>query len=90
MRVKKFLWLITVVSTGVNIVHYQQQNLLTTTAKTMVVESTAEQVLKQQPRLIDTVDDIQRILPLTIPADIIRKMPVNLTGNSALRRARAK
>ncbi len=55
----------------------------------MVVESTAEQVLKQQPGVsIITRDDIQKNPPVNDLADIIRKMHrVNLTGNSASGRA---
>ncbi|END7173102.1 TonB-dependent siderophore receptor [Salmonella enterica subsp. enterica] len=84
MRVKKFLWLITVVSTGVNSPLSAAEST-DDNGETMVVESTAEQVLKQQPGVsIITRDDIQKNPPVNDLADIIRKMPgVNLTGNSA-------
>ncbi|EAS8986483.1 TonB-dependent siderophore receptor [Salmonella enterica] len=84
MRVNKILWLITVVFSGVNsplsAAEYSEDN-----GETMVVESTAEQVLKQQPGVsIITRDDIQKNPPVNDLSDIIRKMPgVNLTGNSA-------
>ncbi|MEA7187490.1 hypothetical protein ONJ45_23025, partial [Salmonella enterica subsp. enterica serovar Virginia] len=48
MRVKKFIWLITVVSTGVNSPLSAAEST-DDNGETMVVESTAEQVLKQQP-----------------------------------------
>lgn len=84
MRVKKFIWLITVVSTGVNSPLSAAEST-DDNGETMVVESTAEQVLKQQPGVsIITRDDIQKNPPVNDLADIIRKMPgVNLTGNSA-------
>ncbi|ECH0077468.1 TonB-dependent siderophore receptor [Salmonella enterica subsp. enterica serovar Kentucky] len=84
MRVNKFLWLITVVSTGVNSPLSAAEST-DDNGETMVVESTAEQVLKQQPGIsIITRDDIQKNPPVNDLADIIRKMPgVNLTGNSA-------
>lgn len=84
MRVKKFLWLITVVSTGINSPLSAAEST-DDNGETMVVESTAEQVLKQQPGVsIITRDDIQKNPPVNDLADIIRKMPgVNLTGNSA-------
>nr|VUD27325.1 outer membrane receptor FepA [Salmonella sp. NCTC 7297] len=84
MRVNKFLWLITVVSTGVNSPLSAAEST-DDNGETMVVESTAEQVLKQQPGVsIITRDDIQKNPPVNDLADIIRKMPgVNLTGNSA-------
>ncbi|VEA45830.1 outer membrane receptor FepA [Salmonella enterica subsp. arizonae] len=84
MRVNKILWLITVVFSGVNsplsAAEYSEDN-----GETMVVESTAEQVLKQQPGVsIITRDDIQKNPPVNDLSDLIRKMPgVNLTGNSA-------
>ncbi len=51
----------------------------------MVVESTAEQVLKLNTGVsIITVTIFKRILPLTIlPILFFRKMPRYLTGNSA-------
>ncbi|EKM4745353.1 TonB-dependent siderophore receptor [Salmonella enterica] len=84
MRVNKFLWLITVVSTGINSPLSAAEST-DDNGETMVVESTAEQVLKQQPGVsIITRDDIQKNPPVNDLADIIRKMPgVNLTGNSA-------
>ena len=53
--------------------------------ETMIVRSTAEEVLKQQPGVsIITADDIAKQPPVNDLSDIIRKMPgVNLTGNSA-------
>ncbi len=66
MRVNKFLWLITVVSTGVNSPLSAAEST-DDNGETMVVESTAEQVLKQQPGVsIITRDDIQKNPPLTI------------------------
>lgn len=66
MRVKKFIWLITVVSTGVNSPLSAAEST-DDNGETMVVESTAEQVLKQQPGVsIITVTIFKRILPLTI------------------------
>lgn len=74
MRVNKFLWLITVVSTGVNSPLSAAEST-DDNGETMVVESTAEQVLKQQPGVsIITRDDIQRS-SVNDSADIIRKMP---------------
>ncbi len=50
----------------------------------MVVESTAEQVLKQQPGVsIITRDDIQKNPPVNDLADIIRKMLGLILRNSA-------
>ena len=53
--------------------------------ETMVVYSTAEEALKQQPGVsIITADDIAKEPPVNDLSEIIRKMPgVNLTGNSA-------
>ncbi len=53
--------------------------------ETMIVRSTAEEALKQQPGVsIITADDIAKQPPVNDLSDIIRKMPgVNLTGNSA-------
>ncbi|QMR41846.1 TonB-dependent siderophore receptor [Klebsiella aerogenes] len=53
--------------------------------ETMVVYSTAEETLKQQPGVsIITADDIAKEPPVNDLSEIIRKMPgVNLTGNSA-------
>ncbi|EAP9279917.1 TonB-dependent siderophore receptor [Salmonella enterica] len=84
MRVNKLLWLITVISTGVNSPLSAAEST-DDNGETMVVESTAEQVLKQQPGVsIITRDDIQKNPPVNDLSDIIRKMPgVNLTGNSA-------
>ncbi len=51
----------------------------------MIVRSTAEEALKQQPGVsIITAEDIAKQPPVNDLSDIIRKMPgVNLTGNSA-------
>ncbi len=53
--------------------------------ETMIVRSTAEEALKQQPGVsIITAEDIAKQPPVNDLSDIIRKMPgVNLTGNSA-------
>lgn len=53
--------------------------------ETMVVHSTAEEALKQQPGVsVITAEDIARDPPVNDLSEIIRKMPgVNLTGNSA-------
>ncbi len=53
--------------------------------ETMIVRSTAEEALKQQPGVsIITAEDIAKQSPVNDLSDIIRKMPgVNLTGNSA-------
>lgn len=53
--------------------------------ETMVVYSTAEEALKQQPGVsIITAEDIAKEPPVNDLSEIIRKMPgVNLTGNSA-------
>ncbi|HGY4335803.1 TonB-dependent siderophore receptor [Klebsiella aerogenes] len=53
--------------------------------ETMMVYSTAEEALKQQPGVsIITADDIAKEPPVNDLSEIIRKMPgVNLTGNSA-------
>ncbi len=75
MRVKKYIWLITVVSTGINSPLSAAEST-DDNGETMVVESTAEQVLKQQPGVsIITRDDIQKNPPVNDLADIIRKMP---------------
>ena len=54
--------------------------------ETMMVYSTAEEGLKQQPGVsIITADDIAKEPPVNDLSEIIRKMPgVNLTGNSAI------
>lgn len=73
MKVNKFLWLITVVSTGVNSPLSAAEST-DDNGETMVVESTAEQVLKQQPGVsIITRDDIQKNPPVNDLADIIRR-----------------
>ncbi|WP_301280237.1 TonB-dependent siderophore receptor [Yokenella regensburgei] len=84
MRVNKILWPITAVLVGLNsplsVAKSSDDN-----SETMVVESTAEQVLKQQPGVsIITREDIEKNPPVNDLSEIIRKMPgVNLTGNSA-------
>ncbi|MBW6187365.1 TonB-dependent receptor plug domain-containing protein, partial [Pseudomonas aeruginosa] len=53
--------------------------------ETMIVRSTAEEALKQQPGVsIITAEDIAKQPPVNDLSDIIRKMPgLHLTGNSA-------
>ncbi|KFD21733.1 TonB-dependent siderophore receptor [Yokenella regensburgei] len=84
MRVNKILWPITAVLVGLNS-PLSVAKSSDDSSETMVVESTAEQVLKQQPGVsIITREDIEKNPPVNDLSEIIRKMPgVNLTGNSA-------
>lgn len=84
MRVNQAAWPITLV-----LVFFNMPSSLSKSAEdnseTIVVESTAEQVLKQQPGVsVMTREDIEKNPPVNDLSEIIRKMPgVNLTGNSA-------
>lgn len=84
MRVNRILWPITVVLVGLNS-PLSMAKSSDDSSETMVVESSAEQVLKQQPGVsIITRKDIEKNPPVNDLSEIIRKMPgVNLTGNSA-------
>ena len=81
MRINKILWSLTVLLVGLNSQVYSDDD----NDETLVVEATAEQVLKQQPGVsVITSEDIKKTPPVNDLSDIIRKMPgVNLTGNSA-------
>ena len=84
MRIIKIFWPLTALLAGLN----SQVSLAKSSDdndETLVVEATAEQVLKQQPGVsIITSEDIKKNPPVNDLSDIIRKMPgVNLTGNSA-------
>src|SRR5690606_17420949 len=84
MRINKILWPLTALLVGLN----SQVSVAKSSDdndETLVVEATAEQVLKQQPGVsIITSEDIKKNPPVNDLSDIIRKMPgVNLTGNSA-------
>ncbi|EAA0562677.1 TonB-dependent siderophore receptor [Salmonella enterica subsp. enterica serovar Lexington] len=84
MKVNKILWSITAVLVGLNS-SLSVAKSSDDSSETMVVESTAEQLLKQQPGVsIITREDIEKNPPVNDLSEIIRKMPgVNLTGNSA-------
>jgi ferric enterobactin receptor len=79
------LWPVTLLITGLHCHGSAATEPATSNGDTMVVEATAEQVLKQQPGVsIITREDIQKNPPVNDLSEIIRKMPgVNLTGNSA-------
>lgn len=84
MKIKKILWPITALVVGLNSQLSTAAGSTTDNSETIVVKSSAEQVLKQQPGIsVITQEDIQKTPPVNDLADIIRKMPgVNLTGNS--------
>jgi len=84
MGVNKIIWPITAVLVGLNS-SLSVAKSSDDSSETMVVESTAGQVLKQQPGVsIITREDIEKNPPVNDLSEIIRKMPgVNLTGNSA-------
>ena len=80
MRINKILWPLTALlvvglNTQVSVAKSSDDN-----DETLVVEATAEQVLKQQPGVsIITSEDIKKNPPVNDLSDIIRKMPgVNL------------
>lgn len=84
MRINKILCPLTALLVGLN----SQVSVAKSSDdndETLVVEATAEQLLKQQPGVsIITSEDIIKNPPVNDLSDIIRKMPgVNLTGNSA-------
>lgn len=81
MRTQIRLWPVALAVTG----FHCHASVAADHGDTMVVEATAEQVLKQQPGVsIITREDIQKNPPVNDLSDLIRKMPgVNLTGNSA-------
>ncbi|EMV2681747.1 siderophore salmochelin receptor IroN, partial [Escherichia coli] len=85
MRINKILWSLTVLLVGLNSQVSVAKSSDDDNDETLVVEATAEQVLKQQPGVsVITSEDIKKTPPVNDLSDIIRKMPgVNLTGNSA-------
>lgn len=86
MKIKKIPWPVAALMVGLNShLSASAAESMANSGETMVVESTAEQVLKQQPGVsIITREDIKKSPPVNDLSDIIRKMPgVNLTGNSA-------
>ncbi|EAM2857185.1 TonB-dependent siderophore receptor [Salmonella enterica] len=84
MRVNKILWPITAVLVGLNS-PLSAAKSSDDSSETIVVQSTAEQALKQQLGVsVITREDIEKTPPVNDLSGIIRRMPgVNLTGNSA-------
>ncbi|MEL5565939.1 TonB-dependent siderophore receptor [Serratia ureilytica] len=85
MRVNQAAWPITLVLVLFNISSSLAKSAEDDDNETIVVESTAAQVLKQQPGVsVITREDIEKNPPVNDLSEIIRKMPgINLTGNSA-------
>ena len=85
MRTHKLLWPLTALLVGFNSQVSVAKSSDDDNDETLVVEATAEQILKQQPGVsVITSEDIKKSPPVNDISDIIRKMPgVNLTGNSA-------
>ncbi len=85
MRAHKLLWPLTALLVGFNSQVSVAKSSDDDNDETLVVEATAEQILKQQPGVsVITSEDIKKSPPVNDISDIIRKMPgVNLTGNSA-------
>lgn len=81
MRINKILWSLTVLLVGLNSQVSVAKSSDDDNDETLVVEATAEQVLKQQPGVsVITSEDIKKTPPVNDLSDIIRKMPgVNLS-----------
>ncbi len=76
MRINKILWSLTVLLVGLNSQVSVAKSSDDDNDETLVVEATAEQVLKQQPGVsVITSEDIKKTPPVNDLSDIIRKMP---------------
>lgn len=76
MRTHKLLWPLTALLVGFNSQVSVAKSSDDDNDETLVVEATAEQILKQQPGVsVITSEDIKKSPPVNDISDIIRKMP---------------